>query len=195
MLLCRAVRILLRRAGPVMYATSFVFNNHSESKKPMPEDKLNLEPPDIKKLTIEYMIQQSTIDSINNATQTLTIVHMAVMRTSSEYKTLLSLLISLLRESLEYNLNDKHLDMIVEVRSKVQSEKEKLNNLAVAASDLSYLSGMDNLSFSLSQQLDDVLKRIKTEVDNIEMLEGEYCDIQEQCIRNSSKTNDNKVPS
>ncbi|XP_043257081.1 uncharacterized protein LOC122399992 isoform X1 [Colletes gigas] len=204
MLLCRAVRILLRRAGPVMYATSFVFNNHSESKKPMPEDKLNLEPPDIKKLTIEYMIQQSTIDSINNATQTLTIVHMAVMRTSSEYKTLLNLLISLLRESLEYNLNDKHLDMIVEVRSKVQSEKEKLNkltgyiqyvqNLAVAASDLSYLSGMDNLSFSLSQQLDDVLKRIKTEVDHIEMLEGEYCDIQEQCIRNSSKTNDNNVP-
>ncbi|XP_054015263.1 uncharacterized protein LOC128896098 isoform X1 [Hylaeus anthracinus] len=194
MFLCQAFRTLLKRVGPVMYATSFVFNNHSESKKPMADDKLNLEPPDIKKLTIEYMIEQSTIDSINNASQTLTITYMAVMRTSTEYKNLLGLLISLLRDSLEFNCTDEHWDSIIEIRSQVQSKKEKLNkltgyiqyvqNLAVAVSDLCYLSGMDNLSFSLSQHLDDVLKRIKTEVDLIAILEEEYCDIQEQCIRN-----------
>ncbi|XP_076173345.1 uncharacterized protein LOC143149656 [Ptiloglossa arizonensis] len=197
-------RTLLKRAGPVMCVTSFVFNNHSETKKPLPNDKLNLDPPDIKKLTIEYMIQQSTIDSINNATQTLTIVYMAIMRTSSEYKILLGSLISLLTESLEFNFSDEQWDSIVKVRSKVENKKEKLNkltgyiqyvqNLAVAASDLSYLSGMDNLSFTLSQQLDDILKRIKTEVDCIATLEEEYCSVQAQCIKNSNKTNDNESP-
>ncbi|XP_031825906.1 uncharacterized protein LOC116424098 isoform X2 [Nomia melanderi] len=195
------MNILLKRAVPALYATSFIFNNQSETKRPTVEEKLNLEPPDIKKLTVEYMIQQSIVDSINNATQALNIAYMAVMRTSNEYKSLLCSLISLTKDTLEFHVNDEHWDLIVETRSEVQTKKEQLNKLtgyvqyvqkmAVAASDLSYLSGMDNLCFSLTKQIDDVFKSMQQESEFIATLEQEYCDIQEQCIRNSTNS-DNK---
>ncbi|KOC70638.1 hypothetical protein WH47_03654, partial [Habropoda laboriosa] len=93
---------------------------------PTADDKLQFEPVDIKKLTPEYMIQQSTIDAVNSATQSLTVTYTTIMKTSNEYKTLLSELITLSRETLEFNVSDTHWDMIVELRSKVQNKKEML---------------------------------------------------------------------
>lgn len=56
--------------------------------------------------------------------------------------------------------------------------------MAVAASELSYLSGLDNLSFTLTQRIDDALRIIKEEVNHIMILEQEYCGVQEECIKN-----------
>ncbi|XP_076282393.1 uncharacterized protein LOC143209940 [Lasioglossum baleicum] len=202
MVLRQIVQILLKRAAPAMYAASFLFENQSESKRPTVNDKLNLEPPDIKKLTVEYMIEHSIVGSINNATETLNIAYMAIMRISNEYKSSLNTLITLLNETLEYHVDDKHWDLIVEMRSEVQSKKEKLNKLTgyiqyvqrlvVAASDLSYLSDMDNLSCSLSMQAGNIKESIQKEITNIAVLEREYSDIQEKCIRHSNKEDSDK---
>ncbi|XP_068967780.1 diablo homolog, mitochondrial-like [Bombus flavifrons] len=199
MLLRQLLRVLLKRASPVMYATSFTFVNQPETNKPTENDKLQFEPVDVKKLTPEYMIQQSTIDAVNSATQSLTVTYTAIMKTSKEYKELLCELITLSRETLEFNVSDSHWDMIVELRSQVQSKKEILTKLtgyveyvhkmAVAASELSYLSGLDNLSFTLTQRIDDALRIIKEEVNYIMILEQEYCGVQKECIKNSSKIN------
>ncbi|KOX78217.1 hypothetical protein WN51_09576 [Melipona quadrifasciata] len=195
-------QVLLKRAGPIMYVTSFTFVNQPETNKPTANDKLQFEPVDVKKLTPEYMIQQSTIDAVNSATQSLTIACTTIMKTSDEYKALLNELITLSRETLEFNVTDSHWDMIVELRSQVQSKKEMLTKLtgyveyvhkmAVAASELSYLSGMDNLSFTLTKRIDDALKIIKEEVKYIMLLEQEYCDVQKECIENSNKVTSNK---
>ncbi|XP_050573206.1 uncharacterized protein LOC126913938 [Bombus affinis] len=199
MSLRQLLRVLLKRASPVMYATSFTFVNQPETNKPTENDKLQFEPVDVKKLTPEYMIQQSTIDAVNSATQSLTVTYTAIMKISKEYKELLHELITLSRETLEFNVSDSHWDMIVELRSQVQSKKEILTKLtgyieyvhkmAVAASELSYLSGLDNLSFTLTQRIDDALRIIKEEVNHIMILEQEYCGVQKECIKNSSKIN------
>ncbi|XP_078038365.1 uncharacterized protein LOC144470745 [Augochlora pura] len=196
-MLRHVVRTLLKRVTPAMYATSFLFENQLESKRPTANDKLNLQPADITKLTVEYMIQQSIADSMDNATKTLSVAYMAVMRVSSEYKTLLSRLISLLRDTLEYNVNDEHWDLVVETRSEVQTAKEKLDKLtiyiqyvqrlAVAASDLSYLSGMENAYSLLSGQVENIAKSVQQEIDYIATLEKEYSIIQEKCIRSESE--------
>ncbi|XP_076246857.1 uncharacterized protein LOC143186897 [Calliopsis andreniformis] len=192
-------RTLLKKNGPFMYATSFIFVDHSETKKPTEGDKLKFEPPDIKKLTHEYMIQQSTIDALNSTTQILTIAYTAIIRTSDEYKALLNELISLTRETSMFTVGDEHWDMIIELRSKVQNKEQMLTNLtgyvqyihkmAVAVSEICYLSGMDNLSFTLSQQVDDIIKKVQEEVDNITKLEQEYCNVHEECIKNFQKEN------
>lgn len=70
----------------MQYAASFMFTNDSDTKKPTQDDKLKFEPPDIKTLTHEYMIQQSTIDAVNSSTQILTVAYTAIIRTSNEYK-------------------------------------------------------------------------------------------------------------
>ncbi|XP_061936053.1 uncharacterized protein LOC107993610 isoform X1 [Apis cerana] len=191
-------QLLLKRVGPILYATSSTYINQPETNKPTADDKLQFEPIDIKKLTPEYMIQQSTIDAVNSATQSLTVAYTAIMKASNEYKALLNELISLSRETLELNVNDTHWDMIVELRSKVQSKKEILTKLtgyieyvhkmAVAVSEISYLSGMDNLSFTLTQRIDDALRNIKKEINHIMVLEQEYCNVQKECIKNSNKT-------
>ncbi|CAK9832380.1 hypothetical protein ANTRET_LOCUS9213 [Anthophora retusa] len=197
------LKLFLKRASPVMYATTFTYVNQPETKTPTTDDKLQFEPVDVKKLTPEYMIQQSTIDAVNSATQSLTVTYTAIMKTSNEYKILLSELITLSRETLEFNVSDTHWDMIVELRSKVQSKKEMLNKLtgyieyvhkmAVAASEISYLSGLDSLSFTLTQRIDDALKNIREEVNHIAILEQEYCDVQKECIKNSNKTDNEYV--
>lgn len=189
MSLRQLLRVLLKRASPVLYATSYTFVNPPDPRKPTMDDKLQFEPVDVKKLTPEYMIQQSTIDAVNSATQSLTVAYTAIMKTSSE-----------LKETLEFNVvnDENHWDMIVDLRSKVQSKKELLTKLtgyveyvhkmAVAASEISYLSGLDNLSISLTQRIDDALKNIKEEVNHIAILEQEYRDVQRACIENSNNT-------
>lgn len=50
------------------------------------KEKLKLEPPDIRKLTYEFMIQRSTLDVVNSATQALTVTCMAITNLSTEYR-------------------------------------------------------------------------------------------------------------
>lgn len=65
-------------------ASSFI--QYDPSKKPNTEDKLNLEPPDIKDLSFDYMIKQSAIESVNSASQTLTVTYSAIEAASTEYR-------------------------------------------------------------------------------------------------------------
>lgn len=198
MLLRQFVRCLQRRTGFITCATSFLFTNDFDAKKPTAKEKLKLELPDVKKLTHEYMIQQSTVDAVNSATQALTVTYLAIVKTSNEYKVLLNELISLSRETLQFQVSDAHWDMIVDLRSRVQDKKETLlkltgyvdyvQKMAVAACELSYLSGMENLSATLSKRIDDALQNIREEVNYISTLEQEYCDVQEQCIKNADLT-------
>jgi len=54
--------------------------------KPSENEKLKLEPPDIKKLTHEHMIKQSALDAANSATQALTVTYMAIIDLSAAYR-------------------------------------------------------------------------------------------------------------
>lgn len=63
-----------------------------------------------------------------------------------------------------------------------------VHKMAVAASELSFLSGMDSLSSSLCQRIDDALNNVKTEVDSNLELEQAYRHIQEKCIKDSKET-------
>jgi hypothetical protein len=65
---------------------------------------------------------------------------------------------------------------------------DHVHKMAEAASTLSYLTGLDNISSTLQQRLDDALKKVKIEIDSNTELEREYLRIQEQCIKDSKKT-------
>lgn len=65
---------------------------------------------------------------------------------------------------------------------------EYVQKMAVAISEISYLSGMDNLSLALSQRTEEALRNIKEEVNSITALEQEYCRVQEECIKHSEHT-------
>lgn len=71
---------------------------------------------------------------------------------------------------------------------------EYVHKMAVAVSEISYLSGMDNLSFTLTQRIDDALRNIKKEINHIMVLEQEYCNVQKECIKNCKYNgiNDNR---
>lgn len=57
-----------------------------------------------------------------------------------------------------------------------------VHKMAVAASETTYLAGMDNLSTTLCQRIDDALTNMQKEIDSNKILEDEYCRIQQQCI-------------
>lgn len=195
MSLRKLFRTVLRTTGTIMSGPSFLYSNDTNNKKPTEDEKLIFEPLDVTKFTPEYMLKQSTVDAVNCATQTLTVTYMAILTASNEYKTLLIELISLSKDTLQFHVTEKHWDMIVELRTEVQAKKDTLNKLsgyvdyvhkmATAATEISYLSGMDNLSFTLSQRIDDALRNIKEEFNSLASLEQEYCEIQEKCIRNT----------
>lgn len=65
-----------------------------------------------------------------------------------------------------------------------------VHKMAVAASELSFLSGMDSLSNSLCQRIDDALNNVKIEVESNLELEQAYRHIQQQCIKNSKEAID-----
>lgn len=64
---------------------------------------------------------------------------------------------------------------------------DHVHKMAEAASTLSYLSGMDNISNTLQQRIDDALNKMKAEIESNAELEREYLRMQEQCIKNSKK--------
>lgn len=189
---------LLRNIGPAMYTSSTLFVYCTSSDKPSANNKIQFEPLDIKKLTHEYMIKQSVLDAVNSATQTLTVTYMTITDLSNEYRTLLNKLISLLEETLTYNVNDKHWDLIVELRNEMQNKKEKLMKIsdsmedvykmAIAVSQLSFLYEMESLSNTLLQRIDDAMSKVEAEINNNKELEYTYRRIQEQCIKSSKET-------
>ncbi|XP_011152380.1 uncharacterized protein LOC105191004 isoform X2 [Harpegnathos saltator] len=188
----------LRNISSVMYSSGILFTHCTLSEKLNEKEKLKLEPPDIKKLTYESMIQCSTLDVVNSATQALTVTCMAIINLSTEYRTLLNKLISLLTDTLNHDVSDVHWDLIVEVRTEMEEKKQILmkltgymdyvHKMAVATSEISFLSGMDSLSNLLCQRINDVLDNVKKEVESNLELEQAYRHIQEQCIKNSKDT-------
>lgn len=194
---------LLKNIRPAMYTSSMLFAYCTSSDKPSDKPtnkKLQFEPLDMKKLTYEYMIKQSILDTVNSTTQTLTVTYMAITELSTEYRTLLNKLITLLEETLIYNVNDKHWDSIVELRNEIQNKKEKLMKLsdsmedvykmAIAASQLCFLYEMENLNNTLLQRIDDAMHKVKIEADTNKQLESAYCHIQEQCIKSNKETSE-----
>lgn len=71
---------------PIQYTSGMLFTHCASSTKPSEKEKLKLEPPDIRKLTYEFMIQQSALDAANSATQALTVTYMAIKNLSTEYR-------------------------------------------------------------------------------------------------------------
>jgi len=70
----------------LQYTSGMLFVHCTSFDKPSENEKLKLEPPDIKKLTHEYMIKQSALDAVNSATQALTITYMAIIDLSAAYR-------------------------------------------------------------------------------------------------------------
>lgn len=66
-----------------------------------------------------------------------------------------------------------------------------VHKMAEAASEISYLAGMDNLSHSLTQRIDDAVNKIQTEKTNNNELEHEYVRIQEASIKKCKKSSKN----
>ncbi|KAG7199399.1 hypothetical protein KM043_014030 [Ampulex compressa] len=204
MSLRQTLRLLLKKPGILVCSTGLLFGNDAPPKKPTVNDKLKFETPDFRKFTQEYIIQQSTVDAVNSASQVLTTTYMAIVTASNEYKTTLNELISLLEESLQYKMTDEHAELIIVQTSELHNKKDILNKLtgyvdyafkmAEAAAEMSYLSGMDNLAITLSQRIEDALKNIKLESVSVLELEAEYRRMQERCIKNADTTELNDVP-
>lgn len=57
-----------------------------------------------------------------------------------------------------------------------------VRKMAEAASEMTFLAGMDNLSTSLTIRIDDAVNRIQKEKMDTEQLEEEYILIQEKSI-------------
>lgn len=62
-----------------------------------------------------------------------------------------------------------------------------VHKMAEAASEISFLAGMDNLSSSLTQRIDDAVNKIQTEKTNNNNLEQEYVRVQEESIKKCKK--------
>ncbi|OXU31667.1 hypothetical protein TSAR_000708 [Trichomalopsis sarcophagae] len=196
------IKIFLRKFSPVhpvvLYATTApMFTNPDPPKDPNNDQKLQFEPPSPSNLTYDFLIKQSTINAVNSASQALTVTYSAIENTSREYRKLLTRLIALMNEAILRDVTDSHWDEILEIRSQMQKKKHILmqfigymdyvHKMAEAASEISFLAGMDNLSTSLTQRIDDALVKIQTEKTNNSQLEEEYTRVQEESIKSSNK--------
>ncbi|XP_015127286.1 uncharacterized protein LOC107048574 [Diachasma alloeum] len=189
-----AVRSLCRMRGAVMvgagiFAKCEGFDNSGLKE----EQRVKFEVKEFEKLSFDYLIKQSSIEAVNSASQALTVTYSAIESTSKEYRVLLGQLINLMEETMIFEVSDEHRDLIIEVRMEMQSKKEVLTQLlgymeyvqkmAEAVTNVSFLAGMDNLSISLSERMEDAQKQKEREVRDNQKLETEYYKIQEQCVR------------
>ncbi|KAL0125201.1 hypothetical protein PUN28_004381 [Cardiocondyla obscurior] len=182
---------------PAMYTSGILIAHCTSCDKPGENDKLNLTSPDVNKLTREYMIKQSALDAANSATQVLTVTYVSIVGLSMEYRTLLNELISLLEVTVIRAVSDEHWDLIVTVRNEMQDTKEKITRLTtymdyahkmvISSAELCYMCGMDNLTDTLQQRIEDALNRVKEENDSNAKLERTYWRIQERCIKDTNK--------
>lgn len=68
-------------------ASSFI--QYDPDKKPNSEEKINLQDlqaPEKKDLSFDYMMKQSAIESVNSASQTLTVTYSAIEAVSKDYR-------------------------------------------------------------------------------------------------------------
>jgi len=63
-----------------------------------------------------------------------------------------------------------------------------VHKMAVASAELSYMCGMDSLTSTLQQRIEDALDRVKAEIDSNTELERAYWRVQEQCIKGDKET-------
>lgn len=67
--------------------SGMLFANCIPSERHNEGEKLKLlELVDVRKLTYEFMIQQSALDAANSATQALTVTYTAITNSSDEYR-------------------------------------------------------------------------------------------------------------
>lgn len=82
--------ILPKVINKIMYfsqsAVTLYKRADDDLKKPTSENKLNLEPPDARIYSHDFMVKQSTINAVNSATESLTITYTAVETLSKEYR-------------------------------------------------------------------------------------------------------------
>ena len=64
-----------------------------------------------------------------------------------------------------------------------------VRKMAEAASQVSFLSGLDNLAYSLSQRIDDAVKNIQREIQENESLEKEHRLVEKEFIIKSKEEN------
>lgn len=65
---------------------------------------------------------------------------------------------------------------------------EYVYNVAINTSQLSYLCEMENLCDTFSQRIDDIMCKVKAELDINKELELTYWRIQGKCIKDSKET-------
>ncbi|KAL2739180.1 uncharacterized protein V1477_010569 [Vespula maculifrons] len=184
-------KTLFRKTAPVMCLSPLFVNCSSQRESKITEEyKLKL--PDVDTLTYNYMIKQSTLNAVNNASELLTITYAAIEAASVEYRTLLIKLINLYKDTIENEFADYHGDAIVQIRGETQDKKEMLTQLisfmqyvrkmADSATEICYTYGMNNLCSTLSQRVHDAIKNVEKEIYNNQELEKEYLCIQQECI-------------
>ncbi|XP_011310915.1 uncharacterized protein [Fopius arisanus] len=190
------MRSFLRMRGAAMVAAGSFAKFETEDGRtdpPREEQRVRFQVKEFEKLSFDYLIKQSSIEAVNSASQALTVTYTAIESTSKEYRKLLGQLINLMEETMIFEVSDDHRDLIIEVRMEMQDKKEVLTQLlgymeyvqkmAEAVTNVSFLAGMDNLSISLSERMEDAQKQKEREVKDNEKLEKEYYKIQEQCVR------------
>ncbi|XP_043284199.1 uncharacterized protein [Venturia canescens] len=194
----RFFNTVIKTSRPVLYTTGSIFVKSSETSESRTDTKgkIEWEPPDFSKFTYEHMIKKSTMDTVNSISEVLTITYTAIENTSDEYRHTLSMLMSLLKDTLAHRVGDSHWDLIVAARSEVQKKKRRITQLVafmdyvqkmgVAATEASYMAGLDNLSLTLAQRMDDALNNMNREIKHNAVLELEYTMLQEECIRKSN---------
>ncbi|XP_015183698.1 PREDICTED: uncharacterized protein LOC107070222 [Polistes dominula] len=189
-------KLLFRKTSPVVCLTPLFTNDSSQNDAEITkENKLKL--PDVQTMTYSYMVKQSTLKAINNASELLTITFLAIESTSQEYRTSLTKLINLHKESINSDIIDLHEDAMVQIRDEIQKKQDMLMQLvsfmdsvrkmADSATEICYTYGMDNLCSSLSQRIDDAIKNMDKEIYNNKKLEQEFNYVQQQYIINADK--------
>ncbi|XP_047347460.1 uncharacterized protein LOC124948197 isoform X1 [Vespa velutina] len=197
MTFCSIFKSLFRKTVPIMCFSSFFVKCSSKNESKITEEyKLKL--PDVNTLTYNYMINQSTLNAVNNASELLTIIYTAIEAASVEYRTLLIKLINLHKDSIENEFADLHGDAIVQIRGETQDKKETLiqlisfmelvRKMADSTTDICYTYGMNSLCSTLSQRIHDAIKNVEKEIYNNQELEKEYFYIQQECIINTKES-------
>ncbi|XP_008543186.1 uncharacterized protein LOC103568210 [Microplitis demolitor] len=187
-------RLLAKKFVPAMSA-GILLARCDDKKKFENESIVKVKVPNLDKLSYDYMIKQSAVDAVNSASQSLTIAYTAIESTSREYRLLLSQLMSLMEDTLIYQVTDEHEDLIIAARSEVETKKKILTDLIIymeyvqrmveAVSVVSNSAGMDNLAMTLCQRMDDALKNKDRELGDNQLLEKAYYRLQEKCIKES----------
>ncbi|KAG8034754.1 hypothetical protein G9C98_007830 [Cotesia typhae] len=191
-------RLLSKNIIPAM-SVGIVFARSDEKKDTEGEKIIKVQMPNFDKLNYDFMIKQSAVEVINSASQALTIAYIAIESTSREYRLLLSKLMSLIEETLIYEVSEEHEDLIIAARSDVNNKKIILNDLLIymdyvqrmveAASVVSNSAGMENLAMTLCERMDDALKNKNREIRDNNLLEKQYNNLQEKCVTEKQDNN------